>query len=123
MEIRGLGILNIRELFGVSAVSGPKQIGLGIRLERWDESKEIDRLGLDARTIAILEVPVPYFVLPVSPGRNLATLVETAVRVHLLRLRGYNAAELFVERHDRALAGAMGAEARGAEDDGASDGV
>jgi HPr kinase/phosphorylase len=123
MEIRGLGILNIRELFGVSAVSGPKQIGLGIRLERWDESKEIDRLGLDARTIAILEVPVPYFVLPVSPGRNLATLVETAVRVHLLRLRGYNAAELFVERHDRALAGTMGAEARGAEDDGASDGV
>jgi HPr kinase/phosphorylase len=128
VEIRGLGILNIRELFGVSAVSGPKQIGLGIRLERWDESKEIDRLGLDARTVPILEVPVPYFILPVSPGRNLATLVETAVRVHLLSLRGYNAAELFVERHDRALRTSAGttdaeARARGAEDDGASDGV
>jgi HPr kinase/phosphorylase len=128
MEIRGLGILNMRELFGVSAVSGPKQIGLGIRLERWDESKEIDRLGLDARTFDILEVSVPYFVLPVSPGRNLATLVETAVRVHLLRLRGYNAAELFVERHGRALR-AQGATtpsaapARASEDDGAADGL
>jgi HPr kinase/phosphorylase len=133
MEIRGLGILNMRELFGVSAVSGPKQIGLGIRLERWDEAKEVERLGLDARTFDILGVAVPYFVLPVSPGRNLATLVETAVRVHLLSLRGYNAAELFVERHTSALgrsgAGAAAsaappdARARPAEDDGAADGV
>ena len=132
MEIRGLGILNMRELFGVSAVSGPKQIGLGIRLERWDEAKEIERLGLDARTFDILGVAVPYFVLPVSPGRNLATLVETAVRVHLLRLRGYNAAELFVARHTRALgrAGVTTAaaappveRARTTEDDGAADGL
>lgn len=128
IEIRGLGILNIRELFGVSAMSGPKQLGLGIRLERWDDSKEIDRLGLDARTFDILEVSVPYFILPVSPGRNLATLVETAVRVHLLRLRGYNAAELFVERHTSALrtrgvATPPAARERGAEDDGAADGL
>jgi HPr kinase/phosphorylase len=128
MEIRGLGILNIRELFGVSAVSGPKQVGLGIRLERWDEAKEVDRLGLDARSVAILEVPVPFFVLPVSPGRTLATLVETAVRVHLLRLRGYSAAELFVERHDNALrmqgdATPSDARMRASEDDGAVDGI
>ncbi|HEX8722672.1 MAG TPA: HPr(Ser) kinase/phosphatase [Pyrinomonadaceae bacterium] len=106
MEIRGLGILNIRELFGVSAVSGPKQIGLDIRLERWEEAAEVDRLGLEPRTLDILGAAVPYFVLPVSPGRNLATLVETAVRVHLLRLRGYNAARSFVERHAEALGGA-----------------
>ena len=106
MEIRGLGILNIRELFGVSAVSGPKQIGLNIRLERWEDATEVDRLGLEARTLDILGVAVPYFVLPVSPGRNLATLVETAVRVHLSRLRGYNAAERFVERHAGVLGGA-----------------
>lgn len=105
MEIRGLGILNIRELFGVSAVSGPKQIGLDIRLQRWEEATEVDRLGLEERKVEILGVAVPYFVLPVSPGRNLATLVETAVRVHLMRLRGYNAAESFVERHARALGG------------------
>ena len=103
MEIRGLGILNIRELFGVSAVSGPKQIGLNIRLERWEDATEVDRLGLEERTVEILGAAVPYFVLPVSPGRNLATLVETAVRVHLMRLRGYNAAESFVARHALAL--------------------
>jgi HPr kinase/phosphorylase len=109
MEIRGLGILNIRELFGVSAVSGPKRIGLDIRLQRWEEATEVDRLGLEERKVEILGVAVPYFVLPVSPGRNLATLVETAVRVHLMRLRGYNAAESFVERHAQVLGGIVGA--------------
>jgi HPr kinase/phosphorylase len=114
MEIRGLGILNVRELFGVSAVSGAKQIGLNIRLERWQEAKEVDRLGLDARTVTILGVEVPHFLLPVSPGRNLATLVETAVRVHLLRARGYNAAEQLAARH----AGALGAGAAEPESGG-----
>ncbi|MBV9926715.1 MAG: HPr(Ser) kinase/phosphatase [Acidobacteria bacterium] len=103
MEIRGLGILNIRELFGVSAVSGPKHLGLDIKLVRWGEAGDVDRLGLEERTVDILGVAVPYYVLPVSPGRNLATLVETAVRVHLMRLRGYNAAERFVARHDAGL--------------------
>ncbi|MDT7808744.1 MAG: HPr kinase/phosphorylase [Acidobacteriota bacterium] len=117
MEIRGLGILNIRELFGVSAVSGPKQIGLNIRLERWKDASEVDRLGLEERVLDILGVAVPYFVLPVSPGRNLATLVETAVRVHLLRLRGYNAAERFVERHTRVLS----AQEQESEESGGSD--
>ncbi len=103
MEIRGLGILNVRELFGVSAVSGAKQIGLAIRLERWEVAREVDRLGLDARTSDILGVAVPSFLLPVSPGRNLSTLVETAVRVHLLRARGYNAALSFAARHAELL--------------------
>jgi HPr kinase/phosphorylase len=123
MEIRGLGILNIRELFGVSAVSGPKQIGLNIRLERWEDATEVDRLGLEARTVDILGVAVPYFVLPVSPGRNLSTLVETAVRVHLMRLRGYNAAQMLVERHAEMLGGSDARRSAGEreEDDGSSD--
>ena len=99
MEIRGMGIINIRDLFGVSATTGAKQIGLSIRLERWEEAKEVDRLGIDARTVEILDVKVPHMLLPVSPGRNLSTLVETAVRVHLLRVRGYDAAQAFVARH------------------------
>jgi HPr kinase/phosphorylase len=99
MEIRGLGILNIRDLFGVSAISGPKQINLSIRLERWEDAGEVERLGLDASTTEILGVGVASVLLPVSPGRNLSTLVETAVRVHLLRARGYNAAKEFVARH------------------------
>jgi HPr kinase/phosphorylase len=105
MEIRGLGIINIRDLFGVSAIwSGAKTIGLSIRLERWGALKEVDRLGVEERTVEILGVRVPQVLLPVSPGRNLATLVETAMRVHLLRVRGYNAARDFVARHDELLA-------------------
>jgi HPr kinase/phosphorylase len=104
IEIRGLGILNVRELFGVSAISGAKQIGLTIRLERWEEAEEVERLGLDAGTLDILGVAVPFFLLPVSPGRNLSTLVETAVRVHLLHVRGYNAAQSFAMRHAELLA-------------------
>ncbi len=99
MEIRGLGIINIRDLYGVAALSGPKEIGLTIRLERWQQAHEVDRLGVEGRTIEILGVRVPHVLLPVSPGRNLATLVETALRVHLLRVRGYNAAERLVARH------------------------
>src|ERR687884_882081 len=103
MEIRGLGIINIRDLFGVAALSGPKQIGLTIRFERWQQAREVERLGIDATHIEILGVRVPHVLLPVSPGRNLATLVETALRVHLLRARGYNAAERLVARHTELL--------------------
>jgi HPr kinase/phosphorylase len=109
MEIRGLGIINIRDLFGVSAIwNGPKVVGLSIRLERWGQLKEVERLGVEETKVEILGVKIPQALLPVSPGRNLATLVETALRVHLLRLRGYNAAQHFVARH-AALLGAGGA--------------
>jgi HPr kinase/phosphorylase len=103
MEIRGLGIINIRDLYGVTAISGPKQVGLSIRLQRWHEAREVERLGIDELTVEILGVGVPHVLLPVSPGRNLSTLIETALRVHLLRLRGYNAAESFVARHTQML--------------------
>jgi HPr kinase/phosphorylase len=103
LEIRGLGIINIRDLYGVSAISTSKQIDLSIRLERWDEASEVDRLGIDAQAVEILGVNVPQVLIPVSPGRNLSTLVETAVRVQLLRLRGYDAARAFVSRHSEML--------------------
>jgi HPr kinase/phosphorylase len=103
LEIRGLGIINIRDLFGVSAISTSKNIDLSIRLERWDEASEVDRLGIDAQAVEILGVNVPQVLIPVSPGRNLSTLVETAVRVQLLRVRGYDAAQTFVARHSRML--------------------
>lgn len=103
MEIRGLGIINVRELFGVAAISGRKPVGLVIRLERWTQTKEVDRLGIDERSIEILGVKVPHVILPVSPGRNLSTLVETALRVHLLRMRGSNAAQRFAARHAEML--------------------
>ena len=103
LEIRGLGIMNIRDLFGVSAVSASKTIDLSIKLERWDEASEVDRLGIDAQAVEILDVNVSQVLIPVSPGRNLSTLVETAVRVQLLRTHGYNAAQEFIARHDKML--------------------
>jgi HPr kinase/phosphorylase len=103
LEIRGLGIINIRELFSVSAISDSKEISVCIRFERWDEKNEVERLGIDGRTLDILGVEIPLFVIPVSPGRNLATLVETAARVHLLRVRGYDAARALVEKHTKLL--------------------
>jgi HPr kinase/phosphorylase len=103
LEIRGLGIMNIRNLFGVSAISTTKSIDLSIKLERWDEASEVDRLGIDPQVIEILGVNVPQLVIPVSPGRNLSTLVETAARVQLMRIRGFNAARDFVARHEKML--------------------
>ena len=103
LEIRGLGIINIRDLFGVSATSAGKTIDLSIMLQRWDEASEVERLGIDAQAIEILGVNVPHVLIPVSPGRNLSTLVETAVRVQLLRVRGYNAAREFAARHAKLI--------------------
>ena len=103
LEIRGLGIINIRDLYGVSAISMAKNIDLSIRLERWEEASEVDRLGIDAQAVEILGVSVPQVLIPVSPGRNLSTLVETAARVQLLRGRGYDAARSFVARHSKML--------------------
>lgn len=103
LEIRGLGILNIRDLFGVSSISSAKTIDLSIKLERWDRAGEVDRLGIDPRYTEILGVQVQQVLIPVSPGRNLSTLVETAVRIQLLRVRGYDAAQEFVARHTEIL--------------------
>jgi HPr kinase/phosphorylase len=104
LEIRGLGIINIRDLFGVSAVSTTKNIDLSIKLERWDEAgASVDRLGIDVQAVEILGVQIPQVLIPVSPGRNLSTLVETAVRVQMLRARGYDAARNFVARHTEIL--------------------
>lgn len=117
LELRGVGIINIRDLFGVSTISGPKNLDLSIKLERWDEVTEVDRLGIDERTAEILGVHVPHFLLPVGSGRNLATLVETAVRVHLSRAHGYNAAQAFVRRHAEAVrAGASESQALGLDE-------
>lgn len=105
MEIRGLGILDIAEVYGVSAISDPVHVRLVVQLEAWtDAGADVDRLGLDTRTLDILGVSLTQIVLPVSPGRNLSTLVDAAVRVHLLRSRGRDAARSFVARHTAHLA-------------------
>jgi HPr kinase/phosphorylase len=106
MEVRGLGIINIKDMFGVAAVRDEKRIELVLELTRWDVSESHDRLGLDEMVYPILEVPVPLLRIPVSPGRNVSSLIEVAARNRLLQVRGHHSAREFQERLDRALADA-----------------
>ncbi len=89
MELRGLGVIDVKDLFGVSATGRPRSLDLAVQLERWRADAEYDRLGFDQPRIEYLGVHVPVIVIPVAPGRNVATLVEIAARIHLLRQRGY----------------------------------
>ena len=98
MEIRGLGILNIQDLYGVSAVSPEQTIDLVVRLEKWNPRKSYDRLGLNRERETILEVEVPLLRLPVAPGRNVALLVELAAKNLLLRARGHDATATLLSR-------------------------
>ncbi len=104
LEVRGLGIINVRALFGVWAVAPPKRIVLCIEFKNRRDALDVERLGLERREEEILGVRIAKFTLPVSAGRNLATLVETAVRVHLQRIAGgADAARDLVERHAATL--------------------
>lgn len=97
MEIRGLGILSIRDLFGVAAIRYRKRIELVVMLEPWCPEEEYDRLGLDEQTYSILGVDIPMLRIPVSAGRNIAILVEVAARNHLLKLLGLHVAQRFAK--------------------------
>jgi HPr kinase/phosphorylase len=104
MEVRGLGVINIRHLFGETAVKAKKNLKLIIRLTPADHWHEIDRLDMKADSRDVLGVRVPEVRIPVAVGRNLAVLVEVAVRNHILRQRGINSAEEFAERQRGAIA-------------------
>jgi HPr kinase/phosphorylase len=120
MEIRGLGIINVKELFGIAATRTSKLIELAVQLDRWDETKEYDRLGLDDSFLEILGIRVPLIRMPVAPARNIAILVEVAARNQLLRSRGHHAARLLVARLDQTLRAddaEGGLDDSGAEDD------
>lgn len=98
MEIRGLGIINIKDLYGVSAIRDKKIVDLLLELVEWDESHEYDRLGVDDRTITILGIEIPHIVIPVRPGRNLGSIIEVAARNNLLKGMGCHSARDFQER-------------------------
>jgi HPr kinase/phosphorylase len=103
MEIRGLGIINVKDLFGISAVRDTKKVELVVELREWAEGEEYDRLGFDDRFDRILDVAVPVVQLPVRPGRNLATLIEVAARNQLLKLQGTHSARAFRDQLHRAM--------------------
>jgi HPr kinase/phosphorylase len=104
MEIRGLGIINIKDLFGIAAVRETKKLELVVELVDWQADGEYDRLGLEERQYKILDIVVPQVTLPVRPGRNIATIIEVAARNQLLKLQGHNSAKEFQERLNRAIA-------------------
>ena len=103
MELRGLGIIDVKELFGVGSVRSDCEVQLAIQIEEWKEGKEYDRTGLDSKTYEILGVPLPYIELPVQPGRSLAIIIEVAAMNERLRRSGVNPAERFNERVTQAL--------------------
>ncbi|HYD42293.1 MAG TPA: HPr(Ser) kinase/phosphatase [Anaeromyxobacter sp.] len=108
MEIRGLGIINIKDLFGVASIRERKKIEIVLELVEWDPSVEYDRLGVEDRKFRILDVEIPMLIVPVRPGRNMTTIVEVAARNHLLKLQGHHSAREFQDKLNRAIAVAPG---------------
>ena len=105
MELRGLGIINIKDLFGVAAVRERKDIEMVVRLEHWKEGKTYERLGIDETTYELLGLSLPYIEMPVTPGKNLSVLLEVAARNQLLKRRGYHPAKELARRLDERIQG------------------
>jgi HPr kinase/phosphorylase len=103
MELRGLGVINVKELFGIASTRSSKRLELVVQLERWDAGREYERLGLDDEFYEILGLRVPLIKMPVAPGRNIAILAEVAARNQLLRARGHNAARILADRLEQTL--------------------
>ena len=95
VELRGIGVVDVRRLFGMGAVKETEKINMVIQLENWVEGKMYDRLGMDEETIDILGLQVPSITIPVRPGRNLAIILEVAAMNNRQKRMGYNTAEEF----------------------------
>jgi HPr kinase/phosphorylase len=103
MELRGLGVINVKELFGIASTRSSKRVELVVQLERWDPTREYERLGLDDDFYEVLGLRIPLIQMPVAPGRNIAILVEVAARNQLLRARGHHAARELARRLEDSL--------------------
>ena len=95
MEIRGLGIINVAQLYGVGSIREQKEVQLVVKLENWDQNKVYDRLGTDTNKMDLLGVKVPYIEIPVKPGRNLPIILEAAAMNERLKSMGYFSAQEF----------------------------
>ncbi len=100
IELRGIGIVDVRRIFGMGAVKMTEKIELVINLEAWEDGKQYDRLGLEGQTTSILDIDIPSLTIPVKPGRNLAVIIEVAAMNNRHKKMGYNAAK---ELQDRML--------------------
>ena len=107
MELRGIGVVNVRRIYGIGAVKPESGIDLVVHLEPWEEGKAYDRLGLTSESEVILGVEIPRVTIPVRPGRNLAVILELAAMNNRQKKLGYNAAEALAASHDAAIDGAF----------------
>lgn len=103
MELRGVGLIDVRRIFGVGAVLPRGRVNLVVDLKHWTEDTEYDRLGLEDEYIEYLGVTLPKITIPVAPGRNLATILEVAAMNHRQRKLGYNTAKEFLKRYDGSI--------------------
>ena len=103
MELRGIGVINARHIYGVGAVKDESGIDLVVALEPWEEGKAYDRLGLTEESETILGIELPKVTIPVRPGRNLAVILELAAMNNRQKRMGYNAAETLTAEHDQAI--------------------
>lgn len=98
IELRGIGIINVARVFGSGAVKATERVDLVVGLQHWDKTKNYSRTGLESETIELLGLDLPYTVIPVHPGRNLAVILETAAICNRQKRMGYNAAEELMEK-------------------------
>ena len=105
MELRGIGVVNVRRIYGIGAVKPESGIDLVVHLEPWEEGKAYDRLGLTSESETILGVEIPRVTIPVRPGRNLAVILELAAMNNRQKKLGYNAAEALAAEHDALIDG------------------
>ena len=101
IELRGIGVIDVRQLFGLRSIKNDTQLDLVVNFEQWDNTKFYDRLGIEDHFVDILDVRVPCVTLPVRPGRNLASIVEVAAMNNRQRRLGFNAAEELARRVDQ----------------------
>jgi HPr kinase/phosphorylase len=105
MEIRGVGIIDIRKMFGIRAIRQQKRVEVVVQLEIWDENAAYDRTGLENRTMDILGVPVPLATVPLVPGKNITVVCEVVAMNHLLKYAGVDTARLFNQRLQNRMSG------------------
>ncbi len=117
IEIRGIGIVDVRKIFGMGAVKNSEKIDLIINLEHWNKDKSYDRLGMEDQTTEILGIKIPSITVPIRPGRNLAVIVEVAAMNNRQKKMGYNAAEELSERITKQMELNMQLEAEEEEDE------
>ena len=103
MELRGIGVVNVRHLYGMGAVKPQCNVDLAVQMEPWDDGKAYDRLGLENESASFVGVRIPQVTIPVRPGRNLAVIMELAAMNNRQKKMGYNAAEALAFEHDLAI--------------------